>query len=274
LFASLRCCDGDETTITAYFDKNNNNLTVKLTGEKVTTNNKYNYKITIKHEESRDVESFNQNIIKKHYEKPGTYNIEVKWNGEDDGPKQMLNKHEDSSIQTFTVTNPPRISDVKLGATDVSKQLYVTVTVEIDSSVSVLVSQIEYSYSIDSYTAKYQDSNVFKNLPPGNYTFYARNASDTDKFHTMDKILDTIKKTSPTDSILNDLLKRIANENYNNAYDSWIDQVGKKIPVIGIESIPNSSHLIDYVHQTKKKDVSVRTVRDSNDKIIKIIVKQ
>lgn len=265
----FRDCSDEKTIVNVNFDKSNNKLTVELLGDKVKSGNNFNYKIFIKMNGQDFGKTINNSKLEKIFDMPGTYDIEVKWvNNSEPAPQISWN-----GLKTFTITekpneNQPRILNIKLGATDVKKQLYLSVIVETDTTV---LSKSQTEFSQDG--SIYQSSNTFSNLSPGKYTFYVRNSSYPNKFDKYEKELMKIQKESPSDAYLNDLLKKIAKRD-DIAYDNWIDNVecGIKIPVTGINNIKNSTELIDKIYNDRKS-VTVNTKRDANNKIIRIIVK-
>ena len=141
------------------------------------------------------------------------------------------------------------------------------ISIIIDTSVK----QFDTEYSIDCYN--YQNSSEFSNVSPGNHTFYARNKTDKSLVDSMMYLLPEIKpQPSPPDDVLNDLLRKMANGD-QKAKKKWRETVeeGLTIPTSGAANISNSYEL--SVDALQGNHYSVKAQRDSEGKIIKIIVK-
>jgi hypothetical protein len=259
LIVIIRCCGG-APTITATFDKNKSQLTVQL--EKGAPSD---YSLEIKRNGATysTLNFKNKGDTKQTFETSGNYTVNVKTSKKYTGQGNGWSFSIDEKIIPQVA---PQILTVNIGKTDVKKQLYLDITVVCDTSVKS--PNIEYSKD----GTNYQKSIVFTNLSPGTYSFYARNTKDNSKVSPkFDKTLPTIKKESPPDHIINDLLRKIAKGD-DNAYDKWRNDVesGILIPVsVAIGGITNSTQLIDYVNATGTY-IPIKTTRDSNNKIIKI----
>lgn len=266
----FKLCRVDGTTINAKYDKVSQRLEVELEGEKVDQ-----YKIIVTRDGSDFSEKkFKDKPINFSFDVPGEYRLQVKYVGKGEMPQ--ISKYdkgpwiieppkpgdEPIGIQT------PQILEVKIQNTNSKLKTY-SVKVITDTK-AVPLSDTEFS--IDN--TNYQSSDIFADLKPGLYTFYVRHTQDQSLINQFQFNLPT--PPDPTkvlsDADLNSLLKRIAKGD-DKAVEEWKNAVEgpPAIKVAGMEFIDDSYALRQHV-RTQEVIVSIRTQRDSNNKILKIIV--
>lgn len=137
-------------------------------------------------------------------------------------------------------------------------------------SVQVILSKsstadVEYSMGND----KWVDNNVFTNLKPGTYIFYARNKKEHSYF---DKMEFTLKPAAPKITVeqLNLLLRKVKDMD-----DDAFDAISKynSIPVIGVEKISTVSELVAAFNNQSAKYTVVSIQYNDNGGIKSITVK-
>lgn len=263
----FKLCRVDGTTVNAKYDKESQRLEVELEGEKVDQ-----YKIIVtRNGVAMPAKEYKDKPVNFSFDVPGEYRLQVKFAGDGKMPKMSSYNKGPWIIPPGgdTISSPiPQILEIKILKKDTQSRTY-TVKVITDTN-TVPLSDTEYS--IDN--ANYQSSDIFADLKPGLYTFYVRNAQDQSLINQFQFNLPT--PPDPTkvlsDADLNSLLKRIAKGD-DKAVEEWKNAVEgpPAIKVAGMEFIDDSYALRQHV-RTQEVIVSIRTQRDSNNKILKIIV--
>ena len=262
------CTNNNKTTVNVKYDPTSQKLEVELKGAKV---DEYNVIIT-RDGDVFTTQKFKDKSLKFIFNVPGEYRLQVKYIGSGKMPELSTfpkgpwivqpPKPGDEPIGIQT----PQILEVKILKTNTQSKTY---SVKIITDVKV-VPLIDSEFSIDN--SSFQSSDVFNNLNPGFYTFYARNIRDNSLIHQFQFNLPPISPpTSISDAELNNLLRKIANGD-TNAFDRWRKEVdgSQPLPVSGAQSISNSYELV--IDAAQGNNHRVRTSRDTNDRIISITV--
>ena len=261
------CCGVDGTTVNVKYDNESQRLEVELEGEKI---EQYSI-IVIRDGSEFSTKKYKDKPLNFSFDVPGEYRLQVKFVGNDKMPQiSTYNKGPWIIPPGETIQGPitPQILEVRIQNTNTQSRNY---TVKVITDINkVPLSDTEFS--IDN--SNYQSSDIFADLKPGLYTFYVRNAQDQSLINQFQFNLPT--PPDPTkvlsDADLNTLLKRIANGD-TNAFDRWRKEVdgAQPLPVAGVQFISNSYELAQDAI-TQNKVYTVRTQRDGNNKIVKIIV--
>lgn len=263
----FKLCRVDGTTVNAKYDNESQRLQVELEGEKVDQ-----YKIIVtRNGVALPAKEYKDKPVNFSFGVPGKYRLQVKFVGKGKMPEISTYNKGPWIIQpgvTIEGPKPPQILEVKIQNTNTILKTY-SVKVITDTK-AVPLSDTEFSTD----NSKYQSSDNFADLKPGLYTFYVRNAQDQSLINQFQFNLPT--PPDPTkvlsDADLNSLLKRIAKGD-DKAVEEWKNAVEgpPAIKVAGMEFIDDSYALRQHV-RTQEVIVSIRTQRDSNNKILKIIV--
>lgn len=252
----------ERTEVTVRFDDYSGKLTVKLEGKKAAGN----YRIHVLRNGADFCDPSQSAQLTKVFESPGSYQVQVRWKG---------NKTEQPTLvwdgsPNFVVSEKPKapeIIGIAILKRDFPTQRY-QVSVKTDTG---LVAASSTEYSVDG--VNFQSSPVFANLKPGKYTFHVRNKKNNTMTGALEKELPKISKDAPSDSYINQLLSDIA-QGDAAAFGKFVKVVenGNPLPVSdGSGSIQNSRALINYVNATQTV-VRVRTTRDANNQIIKLVI--
>jgi hypothetical protein len=249
-------------------DSKKGKIVVSLNGEQV---DQYNIIVT------RDGSDFSTKQYKDkpvnfNFDVPGEYRLQVKFIGKGKMPElSSYNKGPwivEPPKQGQKQVGPaiPQISEVKILNTDTKTKTY---TVKIITVVKA-VPLTDTEFSVDNST--YQSSDIFADLKPGLYTFYVRNVQDQSLINQFQFNLPPPPSNVLSDADLNNLLARIAKGDIK-AFRSWRKNVdgAQPVPVSGVEFISDSYELAQDAI-TSKRVYSVRTQRDGDNKILKIIV--
>lgn len=241
-------------------------IVVSLKGEKI---NQYNIIVT------RDgsvfsTKKFKDKPVNFSFNVPGEYRLQVKFVGKGKMPEISTYNKGPWIIQpgvTIEGPKPPQILEVKIQNTNTKLKIY-SVKVITDTK-AVPLSDTEFS--IDN--SNYQSSDIFADLKPGFYTFYVRNAQDQSLINQFQFNLPPPPVGPPSDADLNDLLRRIANGDIK-AFRSWRKNVdgASSVFVEGAKFISNSYELVQDAKTQGTIYTIKRTERDSDNKILKIIV--
>lgn len=262
LILLLKTCPDGKTTVKTNADQTTSKLTVSIDGEY-----KNEYKIILRKDgivhgerSKRDKAVFS--------DLDGTYSLDIQFVGT--GKLPQINSFQ----KTFTFTKPPKAPEAPQ-ITNLTKtpdkltntvKVY-TVTITTDAGI-VSLSETEFSKDGEQW----QSSNVFKNLSPGTYTFYARNTRDESQQDLKQLVLDIFVPTPPpTIAQLNALLSEIAT--YNDiATDNMRRLLGNNLPVKGVPNINNVQQLITDVNNGKHYQVIAIDLNSYND-IVSITVR-
>ena len=268
IFLLIRC-PGDPPTVNVVYNQESQRLTVDLDGKKVMTDNECNYVINIKRNGDPFGEPTNKRKFDRTFDVPGKYTIEVKWIGKTRAPEIKWNGPHFFEIYEKTIPpQAPEISGINILSIDYKIKKYkISISIKADS---FLVAE----YSIDGQT--YQKTNVFSNISPGDYTFYARNEKDksSEPSSFPYPLPEIVSKPSPSDAVLNDLLRKMAAKGDKNAFKQWRDSVEEGLPPIDVTGVANISNSYELVQDALQgKSYTVSTQRDANQKIINITVK-
>jgi len=261
LLLMLKICSSDGTTVKVEYNTESHKLEVELEGEKVNQ-----YKIIVTRDGSElSTKLYKDKPVNFSFDIPGEYRLQVKFTGNGEMPQLSPYKKGPWSIEKPEPPKVPQILEVKILSTDTKTKTY---SVKIITDVNV-VPMTDTEFSVDNST--YQSSDVF-NLRPGFYTFYARNMINDSIGTSKMNLPDIVVKEPITDVELNKLLRKIANGD-TDAFNRWRKEVDgvQPLPVSGVQFISNSYELAQDAI-TQNKVYIVRTQRDNNGRILRIIV--
>jgi hypothetical protein len=258
----IRCCSGcsDNEGIKVTTERENNRLIVKLEGKQ---NNEYSMVLRKDGVVYDKIEKKTKHTFSN---LEGTYTLDITYIGKNTPPPKINKSHWE-----FTFEKPPKapeITGIKKTPYELTKKVKVyTVTIKTNSS-AVPLNETEFSKD----GTNWQNSNVFNNVAPGNYTFYARNKNNISLTDERQCPLGPYTPTSlPTIPQLNTLLNKIADCD-EKATDEMRSNLGNNLKVKGVSNINNVQELIIDAFCTNKYTVTNIELNSDGD-VLSITVK-